>query len=94
MEAVQTMSRAYDEAKDDFVESKPALDTARPVQMRLRTETIGLIDELKRLFHSSNRTDAVVRAVRLAHSIATEVAGGGRIELHRKNGEIRELLIR
>lgn len=75
-------------------DSVRSADNVRPVQMRLRLETIAKIDELKRFFETSNRTDAVVRAIRLAHSIASEMAQGSRIELHRRSGEVRELLIR
>lgn len=71
----------------------PMSTEIRPVQMRLREETIQAIDSLKVFFEVSSRTDAVVRAVRLAGAIAREIRSGSRVELHRSNGQVLELFI-
>jgi hypothetical protein len=70
-------------------------DTAetKAVQMRFRKNTLEAVDKLSEFFETSNRTDVVARSIRLAHSIATELMLGGRIELHRKDGRVCELLI-
>ncbi len=63
------------------------------VNMGLRKHTIQQVRDLVRQFKVENRTDAVVEAVRLAHSILEEMENGGRVELHRRNGEVRELVV-
>ncbi len=58
------------------------------VQLSLKSATIKKVVELKTAFKTTNNTDVVVRAVRLTHAIVSEILDGGRIELHRKNGDI------
>lgn len=69
-------------------------DEIRQCILGLRIETIDKIDEVVSLLSTNSRTDAVARAVKLAHMCLVEMKRGGRIELHRENGDIQELLIK
>ncbi len=64
------------------------------IELGLRKSTIKKIDSLVDHFEVGHRTNAIVKAVRLAHSILREMDKGGRIEVHRRNGDVRELVLR
>lgn len=75
--------------QDDLAE-----DGLRTVVTHLRSETIQDIEYIRARLQCNNNTDAMVRAVRLARSVLSEIDAGGYIELHRRNGDVKELLLK
>jgi hypothetical protein len=65
----------------------------RAVQVRLTENTISKVEEIQYFFECNNKTDALVRSVRLTHSIVEALKNGGSIEMHLSNGLIKELKI-
>lgn len=63
----------------------------RPIQMSLQPDTIAKVKFIRDWLGCDNNTDAVVRGIKLLYNILAEMEEGARIELHRKNGDVREL---
>ena len=63
------------------------------VQTWFRSDTLNKIEKLTKFFGTTNKCDVVVCSVKIAHMVAIEVLNGGRIELHRSNGDVKELVI-
>lgn len=58
----------------------------KTVQMGLSGSTICMIKSLTKFFSISNMTDALARAVSLAHLVYTALEDGGRLFVIDKNG--------
>lgn len=65
----------------------------RDVKIQISLNTIAMVDFIEEFMGCKNRTDALVRCVRLGYNILCEIRDGSRIELHRRNGDVKELLL-
>lgn len=57
------------------------------VQIRLLKSTIDMVDDLKEYLHTTNRTNVLVRGVRLMHFLMKEQESGNQVIIKKKNGE-------
>lgn len=65
-------------------------ERTKPVQVRLRHETLERIEDLRALTGKS-KTQVIVDAVNLFHRLATTFQEGGRLTLEEKDGRCVQL---